>query len=204
MYKCIAFDVNGTLIDTESLVLEALQATLRDEGRDMDQKALEFSLGIPAKVTLDKLGFEDKEEAMKRWTGYMRQFQDRVTVFPGVVDTLKDLKQQGMKMGIVTSQTSEQLTETLAYLNLTDYFDIKIGADDVARPKPYPDPLLALIKEAGTQASETLFIGDTLNDQACAQEAHIDFGLAAWGLTRGDIGNYDYLFSSPRDIMKLV
>ena len=106
------------------------------------------------------------------------------------------------KLGIVTSKTRHEYTADFAApFALSGYFSTVICVEDTPRPKPYPDPLLTYLNTARIHAGDALYIGDTLYDCQCAQNAGVDFGLAAWGNAAIQEIPADYLFKRPADVL---
>ena len=205
-YKHILFDIDGTLIDTEEAILQSLQDTVREMlHKDIGRHELKFALGIPGSVALSKLGITDTERANDRWNEHLLKYKSRIRLFDGIPELLDSLKMNGCKLGIVTSKTrSEYTADFAAPFALSGYFNTVICVEDTARPKPYPDPLLTYLNTAHIHAEDALYIGDTLYDCQCAQNARVDFGLAAWGNAATQEIPADYLFKSPADVQFLL
>lgn len=202
-YKHILFDIDGTLIDTEEAILQSLQDTVREMlHKDIGKPELKFVLGIPGSVTLRKLGITDTERANERWNEHLLKYKSRIRLFDGIPELLDSLKTNGCKLGIVTSKTrSEYTADFAAPFALSGYFSTVICVEDTPRPKPSPDPLLAYLNASDANAADTLYIGDTLYDSQCAQNAGVDFGLAAWGNAVAQEIPADYLFKRPADVL---
>lgn len=202
-YKHILFDIDGTLIDTEEAILQSLQDTVREMlHKDIGKPELKFALGIPGSVTLRKLGITDTERANERWNEHLLKYKSRIRLFDGIPELLDSLKTNGCKLGIVTSKTrSEYTADFAAPFALSGYFSTVICVEDTPRPKPSPDPLLAYLNASDANAADMLYIGDTLYDSQCAQNAGVDFGLAAWGNAVAQEIPADYLFKRPADVL---
>ena len=202
-YKHILFDIDGTLIDTEEAILRSLQDTVREMlHKNIKKQELKFALGIPGSVTLCKLGMTDTERANERWNEHLLKYKSHIRLFDGIPELLDSLKMKGCKLGIVTSKTRNEYTADFAApFALSGYFSTVICVEDAARPKPYPDPLLSYLNAARIHAGDALYIGDTLYDCQCAQNAGMDFGLAVWGnaVTQGI--SADYIFKRPADVL---
>lgn len=202
-YKHIVFDIDGTLIDTEEAILQSLKDTVRDMlHKEIGKQELKFALGIPGSAALRKLGITDTEGAKDRWNGHLLKYKSRIRLFGGIPQLLESLKMNGCRLGIVTSKTrNEYTTDFAAPFALSGYFGTVICEEDAPRPKPYPDPLLTYLDTARIKAGDALYIGDTLYDCQCAQNAGLDFGLAAWGNAAVQGVPADYIFRRPVDVL---
>ena len=204
MLKCVIFDVDGTLINTEKAILLSLQQTMVEKtGQNLSLEDLAFTFGIPGKVALQKLEVPDVDDAMARWVELSYDYAGEAMVFEGIVDTLKVLNEKGIKTGIVTSQARSDLEELLKYFNIREYFDILISASDTEKHKPDPEPILAFLQRAELQAGEAVYIGDTRYDQQSAFGADVSFGLALWG-TKNPEMEASYKFNHPNEILTIL
>ena len=82
------------------------------------------------------------------------------------------------------------------------YFDVVITSDKVDKPKPSPDSINLIVDEFNLDRSETIYIGDSESDSVALKNAEVLFGFASWE-NKNNIGYYDYLFESPKDIFSL-
>ena len=204
-YRHIIFDIDGTLIDTEEALLQSLQDTVLEMlHKDIGKQELKFALGIPGSVTLRKLGITDHEHANDKWNEHLLKYKSLIRPFDGIPQLLDNLKMKGCKLGIVTSKTRHEYTADFAApFALSDYFSTVICVEDTPRPKPCPDPLLSYLNAAHINAGDAVYIGDTIYDCQCAQNAGVDFGLAAWGNAATQGISADYIFKSPEDVLSM-
>ncbi|MFB1051265.1 HAD family hydrolase [Paraliobacillus sp. JSM ZJ581] len=78
-------------------------------------------------------------------------------------------------------------------------------ADDIEKHKPDPAPLLECLKRLDIDASEAIYIGDSLSDYQAAKHVQMDFGYAKWGSVSGEgIVEPDYVFEEPKDLLELL
>ncbi len=184
-YERIIFDIDGTMVDSEQAVRLSLAQLMKEElGVEQDPDCLQFSFGVPGVESLRELGFSDPVRADRRWAELLKNHFSLLSLFDGVRETLLKLKQAGVPLGIVTSKTREEYVEEFEKLfELGSCFEAYICADDTARHKPDPEPLLEYLSRTGGSAERTLYIGDTVFDAECARGAGVDFALAVWGAT---------------------
>lgn len=202
MYQCIIFDVDGTLIDTEIAVKKSLQKVLSEETqKEYSLTDLDFILGIPGHSALEKLGITNIREVNRRWNEYMTDYKNQVTVFDGIEKTLQKLKEKGIKTGIVTSKTHNELRDDFIPFGLMKYLDFYVCADDTVHHKPNPDPILKFLEISGIAANQAIYIGDTIYDYKAANAANVKFALALWGAKKSDGFDGSILIEKPENIL---
>ena len=174
MIKLIIFDFDGTLGDTRRNIVTTMQMTIAElglPGRTDDECA--SKIGLP----LDGC-FEDV---------YRRIFQENLLkmkpqVFPKVIETLSALKEQGYTLTIASSRWHKSLSELTHDLEIADYISYLVGADDVLKAKPNPEPVLKTLTATGFDASQTLVVGDMNVDILMGLNA----GAKTCGVTYGN------------------
>lgn|SRR5699024_1973317 len=205
MFKCLIFDVDGTIIDTEAAILTSLQKVLASEGEVHKVDNLKFALGIPGKETLQRLQIADKDRVHAEWSNELLNTSEIVNVFEGLEDILHILSEKAIQMGIVTSKTNEELKGEFEPFGLNMLFQYIINSSDTEKHKPHPEPLLACLKGMDAQPNDAVYIGDSIYDMQCAQSAGVKFALALWGAkTVEGFEAADYILSKPQDILTLI
>ncbi|MFB4165142.1 HAD family hydrolase [Alteribacillus sp. JSM 102045] len=123
--------------------------------------------------------------------------------FPGIYDTLKQLKKEKYRIGIVTSETKQEFTDEVERFKLHLFADYIACANDTDKHKPTPGPLLAYLQKSGETAERAVYIGDTLHDEKCAHSAGVAFALAGWGAVQPEKSNPDHMLKTPNDLLQL-
>jgi pyrophosphatase PpaX len=181
-YRAVLFDVDGTLIDTAELIADALEFTCaRHLGRTHPRETYYALIGKPAIVQMEILGGDKAPEMMDTAVAYYEEHSEEERPFPGALDTLAQLKEVGLKLGLVTSKTRMELNPTLERVPLQLYAFVIVTADSTTRPKPYPDPVYLALQTLQIGAHETLFIGDSPYDLQSGRAAGVHTGAATWG-----------------------
>jgi len=206
MYKCVIFDVDGTLIDTEEGILASLQRVVKEElNQDIDLDKLKFALGIPGDAALRELGIKDIAKANHNWIKYGEDYSHLIKVYEGIEKNLERLQNTGIYIGIATSRTVQELENDFCPLGLKKYINTIISADDTEKHKPEPEPLLKFLEISKISPSSALYIGDTIYDMKCANGAGIDFALALWGAKSSDgITDVKYVLKNPDEIWDII
>ncbi|MDO5523638.1 MAG: HAD family hydrolase [Bacteroidia bacterium] len=201
-YRHIIFDIDGTMLNTETADLLATQETVFQlTGEKKDPEEFRFAFGIPNSVVFPMLGIEDAEKASLMWAENYRKYHSTLRLFDGMENVLKELKNRGYILGIVTSKSRREFNADFVAFGLESLFDTVICVDDSPRPKPNSDPVLEYLKRANAEKSEAIYIGDTAYDAQCAHAAGIDFALAVWGAHNPEKIKADYYLKSPAEVL---
>ena len=204
-YKHIIFDIDGTLVDNEKAVISTWQGTIVQLfGKHYETDELNFVLGIPGEISMQRLGAKNPQEAFNIWSKNFEAHKPEIELFPGIEKTIRTLKDKGINLGLVTSRTRNELNNDYALCKIIDNFNTIICVTDAPRPKPSPDPLISYLDKCDISAQEALYIGDSTYDSLCAKGANVDFGLVLWGNNSNprDI-EAKYFFKTPKEILEI-
>lgn len=171
----ILFDLDGTVLYTDALIKETFKVVFEKykPGYTLKEEELLSFLGPSLKETFSKY-FE--EEMIEELIAYYHQFnhshhEQYVYIYPEVEKTLQFLKQKGYPLAIVTTKMKEAAYVGLDTFNLTKYFDVVIGLDDVKETKPNPEGIYLAIKELG--CNKAVMIGDNVSDIMAGKNAGV-------------------------------
>jgi phosphoglycolate phosphatase len=145
------------------------------------------TIGLPLAGCIRTLFPDIQEELVPRFTEtYRRIFNENLQkikpeAFPGVVKTLKTLKEQGFTLTIASSRSRNSLMELTRDMGIADYITYLIGADDVKEAKPKPEPVLKTLAAMHFDASETLVVGDMAVDILMGANAGTKTCGVTWG-----------------------
>ncbi|ABZ78615.1 phosphoglycolate phosphatase [Shewanella halifaxensis HAW-EB4] len=202
--KAVAFDLDGTLIDSVPDLAAATRATLEElalplcsdeqvrswvgNGAEMlMRRALSFALNTA--VTEEQL-----QACMPKFMHfYGLNLQQHSQLYPGVESVLEQLQQAGYRMAIVTNKPYEFTLPLLKAFNIDAYFSMVLGGDSLSKMKPDPLPLQHILHEWRLETEQLLMVGDSKNDILAAKSAKV----ASVGLTYGYNYGEDIGLSGP-------
>ncbi|NVM93231.1 phosphoglycolate phosphatase [Variovorax sp. SG517] len=107
-------------------------------------------------------------------------------VYPGVIDGLKALRAQGLRLACLTNKPTSFAKPLLVDKGLDGFFELVFGGDAFERKKPDPLPLLKTCEAMGTAPARTLMIGDSSNDARAARAAGCPVVLVSYGYNHGE------------------
>lgn len=170
--KCVIFDLDGTLVDTLELHVEAFLRVVRGMGIEVPRDRIEQNMGRTAKDVLRTIvpGIDDAELAyyaeMKE--DILTDLLDEINPLPGSIELLMRVKSLGVPLVLASSTTSVNVIKILQVTSLIDYFDRMVTAEDIATGKPDPDVFIKAAAKGGAQPNYCLVIGDSIHDIAAA------------------------------------
>ncbi|GFI04487.1 HAD family hydrolase [Lachnospiraceae bacterium 64-25] len=203
-YKQIVFDIDGTLVDNEKAIIYSLQEALHKEtGKQYSYEELTFALGIPGEDALERLEIRQISKVMQIWIEDLQKYEDTVSIYEGIPELLRQLSEDGYGLGIVSSRTQELYKQDFCKWDISRYFTTVVCADDTLGHKPTADPLLKYMELTKTAAHEVIFIGESIHDSQCAQNAGVDFALAVWGSHTQSI-SANYYLNRPEELLSVI
>jgi HAD superfamily hydrolase (TIGR01549 family) len=167
--------LDGTLLDTEELIIETFKAVLKKFKPDLKvTRDMELSfLGPTLTESFAKLLPEDQvQPAFDAYRTLNKELHPTyVKAMPGAKDLLEDLKAKGYTLGIVSSKKKDAVELGLSLTGLQSYFSVIIGYDEVKKFKPDPEGLLNACKALNAYHDDVIYVGDTDTDMIAADKA---------------------------------
>lgn len=145
-FDAVLFDMDGTLIDTESLYMEEWIRAADMQGFALTDRLWHQMLGRPTVDCLammqEAFGTQfDVNAHIAEWRPRLDQkLQHHIPVMPGVIALLDALRQNGKHLAVATSATRKSAEAYLTTAGLRDYFSHVVTRDDVTQGKPHPEP----------------------------------------------------------------
>lgn len=181
------WDIDGTLIDTTALIVAGLQHVYRTFlRRSLPQDVARGIIGIPLAQQVRILGEPelfgaDAEEMEREFVRWYEAHKDQERIIVDAVEALKAGRCAGHPTAVVTSKNRAEIANTLPRLNIGPWVDVVVCAEDVRRPKPHPDPILAALGALSVDGANAIYIGDTVHDARAARDAGVAFCAVTWG-----------------------
>ena len=190
----ILFDLDGTLVDTAPDLLASLNAVLTRAGhRPVKPTELRSMVGHGVRALFER-AFKETGTAVSaadlaRYSDeFMAHYRENIAresrPFPGVVETLKRLADEGARLGVCSNKPQELTDLLLAQLDLARHFGAVYGGGRGAHNKPAPDHVLELVDALEGSRGRAVFVGDSTVDVAAARAAGIPVIVMSYGYTQ--------------------
>jgi HAD superfamily hydrolase (TIGR01509 family) len=188
----VLFDIDGTLIDSNYLHIDAWSRAFADVGFPVDSSRIHWCIGMDSGKLLEEL-LGDKvdevgEKAKKRHTHHYMAMTDRLRAFTDARELLTDLDGRGVSVVLATSAPEKELKPLRKELHVEDDLVAVTSSEDVETAKPDPDIVKVALKKAGTQPGNTIMVGDSVWDIASAKRAGVDcIGVLTGGTSKAQL-----------------
>lgn len=189
-YKCVIFDLDGTLIDSLQGILDACNITFKKLGFNIHKNIDEAKYFIGAGATefarraiSGHLIAPDKEKEIM--TVFLENYEKTQTTsakpFPGIVDLLKELKNKNCKICIASNKPQQLLIPIVKQLFGDDLFDIAMGQLPNAPEKPDPFIINTILKTLNLKCEDCIYVGDSKYDVETAINGKLDSIIVKYG-----------------------
>lgn len=163
----VVFDLDGTLLDSESIYRAALAQALGGLGLAVDAAFVRGLSGLPGAAVnariVARFGADFPAEAFRRAYVARRAALagEGIPLKPGAAEALRFLAARGLPLALATSALRAPTLAHLRRLGVLARFDVMVTCEDVARPKPFPDPFLTAAGRLGVAAADCLAVEDS-------------------------------------------
>ncbi|MGM0855078.1 MAG: pyrophosphatase PpaX [Bacillota bacterium] len=205
----ILFDLDGTLINTNELIISSFLHTLNHYyPGHYEEKDVHPFMGPPLEESFGGLDPDRMEEMCAHYRAFNHEHHDTlVTEFEGVYETVQALYENGYKLAIVSTKVRDVVLKGLDLMNLRSFFEVIITLDEVENAKPHPEPIEKALVALGSSPEEAIMIGDNHHDILAGKNAGVLSAGVAWSAKgREHLAHYepDFMLDNMKDLLPIV
>lgn len=196
-YDTYIFDFDYTLADSSKGIIICFKHVLEEHGfKGVSDEEIKRTIGMTLENSFKSLtGITDKVKLASYVKEYVKKADDCMTentiLFPETAEVLMTLKDNGVKLGIVSTKYRYRIKEVFEREFEEELVDLIVGGEDVTNHKPSPEGLLLAIEQLNSDKKSCLYIGDSIIDAEAAKAAGIDFyGVLNGATTRDELSKY--------------
>lgn len=212
-YSTIVFDLDGTLLNTLDDLKDSLNyalTTLGYEEKTLDEVRTFVGNGVYELVQQAMPVHSTEEDIQKCITSfkehYSRNMQNKTRPYDGIMDILRELHRNNVKMAIVSNKFDAAVKE-LSNKYFGDLIAVAIGESATVKRKPAPDSVFTALNELGSKINEAIFVGDSETDVQTAKNAGLPCIGVTWGFRTREVlksEGADYIINTPDEILSLL
>lgn len=210
MISTVLFDLDGTLLDTNELIIQSFMHAL--EGRTQEPYTREALIPHMGKPLTDQLklfsGQENVEELVQIYRAFnFSKHDELVTAFPYVQETLARLHAAGIKIGIVTAKIRKTTEMGLMLCGLMPYISSIVTVEEVSKSKPDPEGIYRALRELGSEGETAIMVGDSQYDIQAGHNANVMTVAVSWSLKGRNVllqENPTYIIDDIRELLPIV
>jgi pyrophosphatase PpaX len=209
--RAVLFDFDGTLADSTELIMHSFRHTM---ARHLDavppDEEWMSGFGTPLDVQLGRFARSEAErEAMlDTYRSFQQEHYDTLLrPFPGAPDLVAELARRGVPMGVVTSRYRRSTLRGMELCGMLDHIPVVVTPEDVASPKPHPEPVLHALQRLAIAAEEAVFVGDSPHDIHAGRAAGTWTAGVLWGPfphATLEAAQPDFLLDAQEDVLGLL
>ena len=185
--RAALFDIDGTLVDSNYLHVDAWSRAFDDIGHPVDAWRIHRCIGMDSEKLLDALlgdaDADTRDRASERQSAHYASTKDRLRPFDGARELLRELASRSVTVVLATSAPETELKALRSVLEVDDAVDVVTSSEDVGTAKPAPDIVQVALARAGVGPGDAVMIGDSVWDVEAAGRA----GVACIGVLSGGI-----------------
>lgn len=205
----IIFDLDGTLLNTDLLIQKTFEHVFEKykPGYTLSKEEHLSFLGPTLTATFERYFPENMiEELIEYYREYNHaHHEDYVTIYPTVKETLESLKKDNYPLAVVTTKSTHAAYLGLELFDITKYFDIVLGMEDVKNVKPDPEGIKKAMETM--KRSNAIYVGDNQTDIQAGKNAEIYTAGVKWspkGTSAMESLHPDFMIDRMDDILKLI
>ena len=173
MVKAVFLDIDGTLMDTNYLHIEAWAQAFEEVGARPPRSRIHHEVGKGSDKLIPEFVVDDQnvERVSELHTDYYGELQERGHPLPGAQELIASLVDRGYEVWLATSAKPEELEHHMQELGAEDNIVGIVSSDEAEESKPAPDIFGLALERAGVSPEEAVVVGDSMWDIEAAKEA---------------------------------
>lgn len=208
-YPYILFDLDGTLIDTNELIMTSFMYSLNQVHPDVFTREQVLAvMGKPLREMMEHFDPQRADELVEIYLEHnLRHHDEYVSAFPHVLEVVKELHENAYRMALVTTKRRTTAQRGLTLTGLDAYIPHAICLEDSRKHKPDPEPLQMAMKLIDADPQKTIMIGDNSVDILGAKNAGVASCGVAWSMRgKEHLREYapDFLIDDIRELLAIV
>ena len=207
-FSTAIFDLDGTLVDSSVGIVKAVKRTISELGLDeLGTEEIKRCIGPPIGDSLGGMYGYSKDTIDHFYKVFRPIYRDEYLmdcqVYPGIEALLSNLRKNGYRLGVATNKREDYASLLLERIGISEYFDT-IRAKDVDNKYTKKDLIRLCMEDVLSSPSETVMIGDTMDDLNAAAQASVVFiGVTyGFGFRKGQVD--ESYADSPEDLQRLL
>ncbi|EIW6612807.1 pyrophosphatase PpaX [Clostridium perfringens] len=209
MIKAVLFDLDGTLINTNDLILKSFKHTFKTIlDLEPTEEEITMNYGRPLQEIFKSYDENRIEEMINCYRKInLELHDDECKEFADVDLMLQTLKNKGIKIGVVTSKKSDMAERGAKLMGIFKYFDTFITPEVTIRHKPEGEPVLKACENLGVSPGEALMVGDSPYDILAGKNAGAKtcgVKYTALPIEKLQESKPDFYVDKPLEILELV
>ncbi len=206
----ILFDLDGTLIDSNQLIVDSFRYTFKKYApqRDFTENDLFEMIGPPLTETFKIVSKDPKiiREMINDYRFYYKNHEfDYVNLYPEVLQTLEYFHKNNFNLAIVTTKYGESALPAIKHFKLEDFIRNYSFLDNVTRHKPDPEPILYALNQFDN-VEAAVMVGDNASDILAGKNAGILTCSVNWSIKKSSLDclNPDFRIDRYSDLINLI
>jgi HAD superfamily hydrolase (TIGR01509 family) len=204
--QAVVWDMDGTLIDSSTVVPDAYIAAIRRlGGPTLTREAIvaAYSLGPPATMLAHLLGRASTDADVQEYLTGLCAGAAGARPYPGIETTLERLRGR-VELGVFTGASHSSALILLEAAGLADRFGVVVGGDEVEQQKPAPDGVLLACKSLRVNPASAAYVGDSPSDLQAARSSGARAFAAGWGHLFSPEEPADLVLDRPEELLDLL
>jgi HAD superfamily hydrolase (TIGR01509 family) len=210
MLRAVIFDVDGTIVDSNELHVQAWDEIFRRYGKQFPRQKLHEHIGeggdqyLPNFLTDAEMREFGAKLEKERGELYKEKYMQKVRPFPRVRELFERIRGDGKQIALASSGKADELEHYLALCKIEDLVDARTTKDDVAHSKPHSDVFMAALRKLKLTPEESVVVGDSPYDVIAAKRIVLPtIGLLCGGFSEEELRSVGAvaIFRDPADLL---